>query len=154
MEPEVGENSDKETGDGDAAWPKLKCVKCGYMCKQLLQYKRHMQAHKVDNPHTCSECSDIFATEGGLNRHLRLVHQADLPDTLHHCQECRNSFSSELELNNHISQAHTASTDDHTQLPLQAGASSSVISVSDDVTHAYVITKNEDYDKPDVIEID
>ena len=80
-----------------------KCSLCDGYYGDKSELRAHIQGVHGEKKHACSLCKKRFTAIGGLNRHLKLVHEKSTAQT---CHLCHKTFSSMWSLKYHISTVH------------------------------------------------
>ena len=80
-----------------------KCSLCDGYYGDKSELRAHIQGVHGEKKHACSLCKKRFTAIGGLNRHIRLVHEKSTAQT---CHLCHKTFSSMWSLKYHISTVH------------------------------------------------
>lgn len=81
---------------------RLHCTVCNKHFNTTEQFASHTHAKMVKE---CTLCGLIFASEGGLAKHLRCTHKIDTPKTVF-CHICNTGFHDKRQLKPHLLKVH------------------------------------------------
>ena len=82
----------------------LACNKCGSVLASISNLNRHIRTvHENQLPYKCMECDKEFGQKTCLNTHIRTVHEGKRP---YKCDQCAKEFGQKSNRNTHIRTVH------------------------------------------------